>query len=178
MSVEPKKLYNPVTSLLLGDKTAWQGMRLTGQIRRDEGVRTPTDLDSAYRPIVRTERRFNTLKVPRKLEASLPYASKTKHLAPQRKKTYLQARAVVLDPEEKKAVTLLQQIQTLKKDKVARRQAKKEEGREAFRKKMEGVDERKGEKMKEERRERFRKEGMKRKRDEAAAESRGGKRRA
>lgn len=48
-SIEPKKLYNPVTSLLLADKAGWKGMRLTGQIRKDEAIATPLDPNSAYR---------------------------------------------------------------------------------------------------------------------------------
>lgn len=116
--------------------------------------------------------------MPRKLEASLPYATKTHALAPQKRQTYMQARAVVMDPEEKKAVALLQQIQTLNKDKVARRRAKQEERRAEHRKDSGKVDEKKEAKMKEERRERFKKEGIKRKRDEMAAESRGRKKRA
>lgn len=48
-SIEPRKLYNPVTSLLLGDKSTWQGMRLTGQVRYEEGLKTPNIADSAYR---------------------------------------------------------------------------------------------------------------------------------
>nr|XP_018267214.1 ribosome biogenesis protein BMS1 [Kwoniella dejecticola CBS 10117]OBR89372.1 ribosome biogenesis protein BMS1 [Kwoniella dejecticola CBS 10117] len=176
-SIEPKKLYNPVCSLLLADKGEWKGMRLTGQIRRDEGIKTPLDINSAYKPIERTTRRFNTLKVPRKLEASLPYASKTKALKPQSKPTYLQSRAVVMSEEEKKAVTLLQQIQTLKKDKVARRKDKQEERRKEHRKKVGVIDEKKNDKLKEEKRERFKKEGLKRKRDEAAAEGKYGKKR-
>lgn len=47
-SIEPKKLYNPVTSLLLSDKGGWKGMRLTGQIRREEGIETPSNPDSKY----------------------------------------------------------------------------------------------------------------------------------
>ncbi|WRT64214.1 uncharacterized protein IL334_001143 [Kwoniella shivajii] len=176
-SIEPKKLYNPVCSLLLADKGEWKGMRLTGQIRRDEGLKTPLDINSAYKPVERTTRRFNPLKVPRKLEASLPFASKTKALKPQKKPTYLQSRAVVMTDEEKKAVTLLQQIQTLKKDKVARRKEKQEERRQEHRKKVGVVDAKKDDKMKEERRERFKKEGLKRKRDEVAAEGRYGKKR-
>lgn len=197
LSIEPKKLYNPVCSLLLSDKTAWQGMRLTGQIRYEEGLKTPSDPNSTYkvspRPprhiyglnadpfvqdITRTARRFNPLKVPRKLEASLPYATKTHALAPQKKKTYLQSRAVVMSPEEKKAVALLQQIQGLQKDKVARRKAKQEERRAEHRKETGKIDEKKEAKMKEERREKYKKEGLKRKRDEAAAESRGRKKHA
>ncbi len=48
-SIEPRKLYNPVTSLLLSDKNTWKGMRLTGEIRRDEAIKTPLDVNSAYR---------------------------------------------------------------------------------------------------------------------------------
>jgi ribosome biogenesis protein BMS1 len=48
-SIEPRKLYNPVTSLLRDRSTDWVPMRLTGQVRRDEGLRTPNSADSAYR---------------------------------------------------------------------------------------------------------------------------------
>ncbi|KAK8865986.1 hypothetical protein IAR55_001136 [Kwoniella newhampshirensis] len=177
-SIEPKKLYNPVCSLLLADKGGWKGMRLTGQIRRDEGIKTPSDVNSTYRPIERTTRRFNTLKVPRKLEASLPYASKTKALSKQKKPTYLQSRAVVMDDDEKKAVSLLQQIQTLKKDKVARRKEKQEERKKEYRKKVGEKDQKREDKIKEEKRDRHRKEGQKRKADEANEGRRGGGKRA
>lgn len=173
-SIEPKKLYNPVTSLLLSDKTGWKGMRLIGQIRRDEGVRTPLNANSSYRPVQRTTRRFNPLKVPRKLEASLPYASKTRTLSKQKKPNYLQSRAVIMEPEEKKAVALLQQIQALRKDKVARRNEKKEEKRREHRKDVAESSEKREGKVREERREILRKEGIKRKHQE---EGGGGKRR-
>lgn len=175
-SIEPKKLYNPVTSLLLSDKNGWQGMRLTGQIRRDEGIDTPSDPNSAYRPVKRSTRRFNPLKVPRKLEASLPFASKTPQLAKQKNKTYLQKRAVVMQPEEKKAVALLQQIQALRKDKVARRKAKQSERKEGHRKEVADREEKREEKISKEKRERARQEGIKRKHQEDSAGKR--KRRA
>ncbi|ORX35996.1 hypothetical protein BD324DRAFT_642702 [Kockovaella imperatae] len=176
-AIEPKQLYNPVTSLLSADKDNWKGMRLTGQIRRDEGIDTPLDANSKYRAVERSTRRFNPLKVPRKLEASLPYASKTKALSKQTKPTYMQSRAVVLDSEEKKAVALLQQIQALRKDKVARRSDKKEEKRKEHRKEMAKIEVQRGDKFRAERKEKMRKEGMKRKAQEAAAENGGGKRR-
>lgn len=199
-SIEPKKLYNPVTSLLLADKTGWQGMRLTGQIRRDEGINTPLDPNSAYRvsmrvevwpihhrhgvihivvliiqPVERTTRRFNPLKVPRKLEASLPFASKTKSVQKQRNPTYLQSRAVVMEPEEKKAVALLQQIQALRKDKAARRKDKQEERKSEYRKTKGEGEERREEKIKKEKREMHRKEGVKRKRMEMSQDKGRGK---
>lgn len=43
--------YNPVTSLLLRDKTTWTGMRTVGQIRHEMGKRPPVKANSLYRPI-------------------------------------------------------------------------------------------------------------------------------
>ena len=47
--VKPRKYYNPVTSLLLSSKSGWQGMRLTGQVRRELEMRAPQKMDSAYK---------------------------------------------------------------------------------------------------------------------------------
>lgn len=176
-SIEPKKLYNPVTSLLLADKKGWKGMRLTGQIRREEGVDTPLDPNSAYRTVERSTRRFNALKIPRKLQADLPYASKPKVMNAQKKPTYLQSRAVVMGDEEKKAVALLQQIQSLKKDKVARRKEKQEERRKGHREKVEASEERKAEKIREERREKARQDAIKKAHLENGGGAGGGKKR-
>jgi ribosome biogenesis protein BMS1 len=60
--VQPKRFYNPVTSLLLAKK-AWTGMRTTGQIRKEEAIKTPVNKDSQYTPIERQERRFNKVGV-------------------------------------------------------------------------------------------------------------------
>jgi len=113
--ITPRKFYNPVTSLLAEDGK-WQAMRLTGQVRREQGIKTPLNINSAYRPVERPSRRFNPLRIPRKLQAALPYVSKPKIMKAQRNRTYMQKRAVVLEPEEKKAITMLQQIRALRKD--------------------------------------------------------------
>ncbi|KAI0629907.1 hypothetical protein C8Q77DRAFT_274825 [Trametes polyzona] len=169
-SIQPRKFYNPVTSLLLSDKERWQGMRLTGQVRREQGVKTPTNVNSLYKPIERPARRFNPLKVPKKLQAALPYASKPKVMKPQHRATYMQKRAVVLEPEEKKALALLQQVRALRKDQVARRREKQEERRAAHRKKVEKEEAKKSEKEKEKRKEYMRAAGMKSKRETEAME--------
>jgi ribosome biogenesis protein BMS1 len=101
-------------------------MRLAGEVRRSEGLPTPSIANSTYKPIVRTDRHFNPLKVPRKLQGELPYASKSKVMKPQRKPAYLQRRAVVLETEEKKAVALLQQAKALRKDQVTRRRQERD----------------------------------------------------
>lgn len=140
-------------------------MRLTGQVRREEGLKTPYDANSSYKPIERPERRFNPLKLPKKLQAALPYASKPKLMKAQHRQTYLQKRAVVMEPEEKKAVALLQQIRALRKDQMARRKGKQDERKETKRKKTEKDEERKTDKKKEERKEYMRAAGLKSKRE-------------
>ena len=50
--INPRKFYNPVAGLLLQDKSAWKGMRLTGEVRRDEGFKTPKNVNSLYKVIL------------------------------------------------------------------------------------------------------------------------------
>jgi ribosome biogenesis protein BMS1 len=152
-------------------------MRLTGQVRRDEGLKTPLNVNSTYKAIDRPTRRFNTLKVSKKLQATLPYASKPKLMKPQHRQTYIQQRAVVLEPEEKKAIALLQQIRALRKDQVARRKEKQNERKEVHRKKTEREEAKKSEKEKEKKKEYMRVAGQKSKREADMEEGRGGKRR-
>ena len=54
------------------------------------------------------ERRFNPLKVPKSIQAELPFKSQIHTMKPQKKKTYMSKRAVVLGGEEKKARDLMQ----------------------------------------------------------------------
>jgi len=177
-SIQPRKFYNPVTSLLLSQKTDWMGMRLTGQVRRKEGLKTPSNVNSTYKAVERPARRFNTLKVPKKLQAALPYASKPKIIKQQRRQTYLQKRAVVLEPEEKAAIALMQQMRALRKDKVARRKEKQEDRRAAHRLKAQKEEAKKSEKDKEKRKEYMRIAGVKSKRGaEGEDAGRGSKRR-
>ncbi|KAG1880708.1 hypothetical protein C8R48DRAFT_647426 [Suillus tomentosus] len=176
-SIQPRKFYNTVTSLLLSDKSRWSGMRLTGQIRRDEGLKTPLAVNSTYKPIERPARRFNTLKVPKKLQAALPYASKPKLMKPQSKQTYMQKRAVVLEPEEKKAIALLQQIRALRKDQIARRREKQQVRKETHRKKIQKDEVKDAEKEREKKKVYMRAAGMKSKREADVEEGRSRKRR-
>ena len=66
------------------------------------------------------------------LQAELPYKSKPKNMLPRKRPTLEQRRAVVLEPGEKKAVTLVQQLNALRNVKEAKRkeqQARKREVR-------------------------------------------------
>ena len=170
--VKPQRFYNPVTNLLEAPNpdtkkgNGWKSMRLTGAIRRDEGLPTPMQKDSAYRPIERAARHFNPLRVPRQLAADLPFKSQIVKMRPRKHPSYLQKRAVVLGGEEKKARDLMQKIMSLRKEKMEKRKASKEEKRQVHRKKMAENEEKKREREKRERDEYWRREGKKRKRED------------
>lgn len=181
--VKPHRYYNPVTNLLEapGHKDnedgsgGWQGMRLTGEVRRDEGIPTPKDKNSAYRPIERPTRHFNPLRIPRKLAADLPFKSQPAVMKPQHKETYLQKRAVVAGREERIARNLMQQVMTLRNEQVAKRRAAQEKRKEPYRRKVAENEEKRREREKRERDEYWQREGKKRKNAEGAGG--GGKRR-
>ncbi|EJF61059.1 hypothetical protein DICSQDRAFT_127376 [Dichomitus squalens LYAD-421 SS1] len=85
-----------------------------GAVRHDQGHKIHTNVSSTYKPVGRSARRFTSLKLPKKLQASLLYVSKPALMKVQYRATYMQKRAVVMEPEEKKAMALLQQaIHTL-----------------------------------------------------------------
>ena len=119
---------NQVTSLLERDKTSWTGMRTVGQIRYETGTKPPTKRDSLYHPIEREQRRFNPTRVPSALQKQLPFKSKPKNREKREGKSVASRRAVVLEPQEKRALSLLQQLATLHRDKERRR---RERAREA-----------------------------------------------
>ncbi|KAJ5720568.1 Ribosome biogenesis protein bms1 [Penicillium malachiteum] len=178
--IKPHRFYNPVTNLLdqeeggSGD-SGWQGMRLTGEVRRDQGIPTPMNKDSAYRKIERQERHFNPLRVPRQLAAELPYNSQITKMKARKDQTYMQKRAVVLGGEEKKARDLMQKLTTMRNEKQAKRAAKQEERRQVYRAKVADSLEKKAAREKRERNDYWRREGKKRKNDDDAGG--GGKKR-
>jgi len=176
--IKPHRFYNPVTNLLdASGEGGWQGMRLTGEVRRAENIPTPVDKNSAYRPIERQERHFNSLKIPRKLAADLPFKSQSVQMLPQKKQTYMQKRAVVADKEEKKARNLMQQLLTLKREKVEKRRAAQEKRKEGYRQKVAENEEKRADREKREKDEYWRREGKKRKGKDNESGDGGGKKR-
>ncbi|KAM0282721.1 hypothetical protein ACHAQH_002919 [Verticillium albo-atrum] len=155
--IKPHRFYNPVTNMI-----GWQGMRLTGEVRRDQSLATPQLKNSQYRKIERQTRHFNPLRVPRALAAELPFKSQIVQTQKQKKETYMQKRAVMSTKEEKRAKNLMQQLTTIRNEKVAKRAAKKEEQRAAYRKKIADGEAKKEEREKKESKEFWRKEGRKR----------------
>ena len=180
--VKPHRFYNPVTNLLdatsstdSGDPTAaWQPMRLTGEIRAAQNLPTPKLKNSAYRPIDRPTRHFNPLRVPHKLAADLPFKSQISQMAPQRQKTYLQKRAVVLGGEEKKARELMHMLATLRKEKEEKRRVAQARRRDEHFKKVREGQEKKEEREKREKEDFWRREGKKRVKTGGGEEDGGG----
>ncbi|CAM9426854.1 unnamed protein product [Phaeothamnion confervicola] len=131
--VEANRYYNPVTSLL---DPEWRGMRTTAQLRRDAQIPVPVNKDSLYKPIEREPRFFNPMPVPKALQAQLPFASKPKLKAAKKRKGYLDKRAVVLEPQERKKVALMQALNTIRKEKTKlRRQAGQKKREEVLKRK-------------------------------------------
>lgn len=165
--VRPHRFYNPVTNLLeKGDGAdTWAGMRLTGQVRAEKNIPTPKEKNSHYRPIERQERHFHPLRVPRKLQADLPFKSQIVKMKPRApgKETYTQKRAVVVGGEEKTARRLMQQVMTLRKAKVEARRVKQEARKEPYRAKVKENEEKRREREKRERDSYWEREGKKRK---------------
>lgn len=136
-TVRPVQYYNPQTSLLGAN---WVTMRTVRQIRRDQvrsavcvgrtvltglllaqEIPIPVNKDSEYKPIHRVERLFRPMRIPVSLQKALPYASKPKLLKKQRKPTLEQRRRVVMEPEQKTMYTLMQQVNTVRNHKLAKR---------------------------------------------------------
>ncbi|WFD38536.1 Glycoside hydrolase 2 (Mannanase, beta-galactosidase) [Malassezia japonica] len=129
-NIIPRQLCIPVTSLLMDAAHGrdWQGMRLTGTVRREENLKTPLRVNSTYKKVERPEeRKFNPLRVPKALQAALPYSSKPHNTKAQRKPTYLQKRAVVMEKGERDTVALLQQMQAVHRNKEQKRLKKNQE---------------------------------------------------
>jgi ribosome biogenesis protein BMS1 len=77
-------------------------------------------------------------------QAALPYKTKPRVEAPHKRKSLEQKRAVVMEPEERRRVTLISQLNAIRNQKAAARRdqrarqkeahAKKQEAQEAWRK--------------------------------------------
>lgn len=79
-----------------------------------------------------------------------------------------------MEPEEKKAIAMLQQIRALRKDQVSRRHDKQLERKGVYKKNQAKIDAAKAEARTAERREKARKQGLKEKAD---ADAEGGRKR-
>jgi len=128
MPVDIPRYFNQVTNHLSKQGAAgWEGVRPKAQLQLETSTPIEVNPDSIYKPIERTEKRVSKLKVPKRLQEALPYASKPKLLEKRGKNGYLKKRAVVMEADERKKHTFIQALNTIRKEKVAIRKSKKEE---------------------------------------------------
>lgn len=153
--VKIKHFYNPITSLLMKDKAEWTGMRLTGKIRADANIETPSNPNSEYSKIERHGVKFNPLQVSKRVQSDLPFKSQIARMKPQKNQTYLQKRAVLMNGDEKKSRTLLQQLNTIKKEKDSKKKAKKQEKTQERIKKLNKAEKEKQDRLRDKKREYF-----------------------
>lgn len=156
--VDIPRFFNPVATSLQSNDEVWKGMKTVAELRREQCLSIPVNRDSLYKPIEREPRRFNVLKIPKKLQAALPFASKPKDL-PKRKTPLLEnRRAVVMEPHERKVHALVQQLQVIRKDKVKKRKLQHEEKRKTYELKKDKDEQIAKRRQREERRKRYREE--------------------
>ena len=162
-------------------------MRTVAELRREASVPVPVNKDSLYKPIERTKRTFNPIPIPKSLEAALPFASKSKNLAPKSKNKkggsggggggYVARReaAVVMEPRERKRIAFLNTLGTIRNDKKAKRKASRAEKKEEKAKKRAKVEEHFAGSKAAEAKKRHRAAGLELKARQYAAEGGGGK---
>ncbi|XP_014795830.1 PREDICTED: ribosome biogenesis protein BMS1 homolog [Calidris pugnax] len=144
--------YNPVTSLLkpAGEKDSWSGMKTTGQLRHERGIKLKQNKDSLYTPIVREKRHFNKLHIPKALQKALPFKNKPKNFEKKGKTPKDQWRpAVIREPHEKKISALLSALSTVNNYKIRKAKVKHREQLKEYLKVKQKEDEQKFKRQKE-----------------------------
>jgi ribosome biogenesis protein BMS1 len=177
--VEVKDFYNPMLSLLsataAGDAAAPGAagaatgsssssstlMRTVAELRRQQQIPIPVNVDSLYKPITRVTREFQKFKVPTKLQEQLPFKSKPKLAVAKKGKnaTYMSRRAVVLEPEDRNKRAAVQMLATISADKLSKRKVAQTQRSAKQLKVKEKVAERFASVAKEEKKRKYRDEG-------------------
>lgn len=127
MPVEIRKYYNPVTNHLSSGTEGWRGMKPKAQLQIETSTPIEVNPDSIYKPIERPDRKFKKLFVPKRLEESLPYASKPKNETKRKTKGYVAKRAVVMEADERKKHAFIQALNSIRNEKVSIRRSKNAE---------------------------------------------------
>ncbi|KAK6645270.1 hypothetical protein RUM43_001546 [Polyplax serrata] len=114
-AVDVPKFYNPMTTMLMSPekKSQWEGMKTMGQLKRERNIKNEAQKDSLYTPIVRKEKTFKPLTIPKALQKALPYKDKPKNPAQPKKNNVESTRvAVIKEPHEEKVAHLMKMIKT------------------------------------------------------------------
>lgn len=112
------KFYATVPTLLLPmeEKTKWTGMKTTGALRYEQGVKAPDNPNSHYAEAQRKEFRFKPLIIPNKLQEELPFKAKPK-LIP-KKMNKVDRVAVIKDSHERRTDSLIKKLKIAHKEQI------------------------------------------------------------
>ncbi|XP_012889212.1 PREDICTED: ribosome biogenesis protein BMS1 homolog isoform X1 [Dipodomys ordii] len=164
--------YNPVTSLLkpVGEKDTWSGMRTTGQLRLDHGIKLKPNKDSLYKPVLRQKKHFNSLHIPKALQKALPFKNKPKTQAKAGKVPRDRQRpAVIREPHERKILALLDALSTVHSQKMKKAKAQRHVHNQEHAKLKQKEEEEKLKRQKDLRKKLFRIQGQKERRNQKSS---------
>lgn len=165
--ISPVTYYNPVSSHSLPRGSVWFGMKTAGQLRYERNLPTPFNPSSEYRPIVRKERVFNPLVIPKELEQALPYTEKLKLVQPSETSTKRakleEGRVIVRSKAEKKKDAIIQGFELIRDEKIKKQEAKQDKRVQEFLKRKKEEEEIKQKKIKKNREADLRRSSIKKK---------------
>lgn len=140
--------------------SGWVGMKTVADLRREAGIAAPRNSDSLYRQIERRPRVFNPLKIPASLQAALPFKTKPKVESKRNRKSLEQKRAVVLEPKERKVMSVVAQLNAIRNAKAKARQEQRTRYLQRAAKKAAAEEQWRSAYNKEERKKRYIKQGI------------------
>lgn len=94
-------------------KTKWQGMKTSGQLRYERGLKVPVKKDSEYIPIERKLKQFAPLVVPKNIQKDLPFKDKIIHKAKKKADPGNERVAVIREPREREVSKLMEMMKTI-----------------------------------------------------------------
>nr|CAI5861220.1 unnamed protein product [Callosobruchus analis] len=157
--VEIEKFYMTVNTLLLPleKKNQWRGIRTTGEIKRELGIRNAASKDSLYTDILREQKPFKPLIIPKKLQQALPYRDKPKHdVKYDEKKKPIERVAVIKEPKEQRVSKMIKMIKASYEHKQEKLKQETKERMEKYRREIEAIEFNKEKKIKQKKKEVFR----------------------
>ncbi|KAJ8980502.1 hypothetical protein NQ317_005685 [Molorchus minor] len=171
--VDVPEFYNPVVTLLLplDKKNTWRGVRTAGEIKRENGLRNPAEINSLYTdfeeqlleaPIQRNPKPAKPLIIPQKLQRALPYRDKPKQgVKFSDKKTPISRVAVIREPYEQKVSTMMKMIKTAYSKKQEKLKQETKERLEKHRQEVASYEANKEKKLKQKKKIHFKNKQMK-----------------
>lgn len=151
------KFYTLVKNLLIPgeERLKWIGMRTSGQIRYEEGIKAPLKKDSLYKPSERKKFAFKPLRIPSKLQEALPYSAKPKYML--KKDERAKRVAVIREPDEQRVAETIQMVRAVHVDKRRKERLDMAHRARKHKKQLEKIEERRHAKQRQVKKQIFRK---------------------